>query len=72
MDNWEEIGRKMDREFSRIRELLEKEIKPQTSQKAADALRAASKRLATAADQIEARIARAAAAAGNAGRADKK
>jgi hypothetical protein len=72
MDNWEEIGRKMDREFSRIRELLEKEIKPQTSQKAADALRAAAKRLATAADQIEARISRSAAAADNAGRADKK
>jgi hypothetical protein len=72
MDNWEEIGRKMDREFSRIRELLEKEIKPQTSQKAADALRAASKRLATAADQIEARIARSGAAPSNAGRADKK
>jgi len=72
MDNWEEIGRKMDREFSRIRELLENEIKPQTSQKAADALRAASKRLATAADQIEARIARTAAAPDNAGRADKK
>ncbi|HYB62629.1 MAG TPA: hypothetical protein VEH50_14265 [Methylomirabilota bacterium] len=72
MDNWEEIGRKMDREFSRIRELLEKEIKPQTSQKAADALRAASKHLAAAADQIEARIARSAAAPDSAGRADKK
>ncbi len=72
MDNWEEIGRKMDREFSRIRELLENEIKPQTSQKAADALRAASKRLAAAADQIEERITRSAAAPGNAGRADKK
>ena len=72
MDNWEEIGRKIDSEFSRIRELLEKEIKPQTSQKAADALRAASKRLAKAADQIEARISRSAAAAGKDGRADQK
>jgi len=72
MDNWEEIGRKIDGEFARIRELLEKEIKPQTSQKAADALRAASKRLATAADQIEARIPRQAAAAGKDGQAGKK
>jgi hypothetical protein len=72
MDNWEEIGRKIDSEFSRIRELLEKEIKPQTSQKAADALRAASKRLADAAEHIEARIARSAAAAGKDGRADQK
>jgi hypothetical protein len=72
MDNWEEIGRRIDSEFSRIRDLLEKEIKPQTSQKAADALRAAAKRLATAADQIEARIARSAAAAGKDGRAGKK
>ena len=72
MDNWEEIGRKIDGEFARIRELLEKEIKPQTSQKAADALRAASKRLAIAADRIEAHLARAAAAAAKDGRADKK
>jgi len=72
MDNWEEIGRKIDSEFARIRELLEKEIKPQTSQKAAAALRAASKRLATAADQIEARIARQAAATGKDEQAGKK
>jgi hypothetical protein len=70
MDNWEEIGRRIDSEFSRVRELLEKEIKPQTSQKAADALRAASKRLARAAEQIEAHIARTA-AANKAGRSEK-
>lgn len=72
MDNWEEIGRKIDGEFSRIREVLEKEIGPQTSRKAAAALRATAKRLAEAADQIEGRISRSVAAAGKGGRADKK
>ncbi len=66
MESWEEIGRKLDQEFSRIREVLEKEIKPQTSRKAAEALRAASRRLAKAADQIESRLFR------QDGRADKK
>jgi hypothetical protein len=53
MESWEDIGKKLDAEFARIRELVEKEIKPQTTRKTAEALREAADRLNKAADRLE-------------------
>ena len=41
MESWEEIGKKLDAEFARVRKLIEMEIKPQTKNKTAKALREA-------------------------------
>lgn len=54
MESWEEIGRKLDAEFARVRKLIESEIKPQTKQKTAQALRQAADRLNKAADKLDA------------------
>jgi hypothetical protein len=53
MDSWEEIGRKVDEEFARVRKLIETEIKPQTKRKTSDALREAAVRLNKAADRLD-------------------
>jgi hypothetical protein len=55
MGTLEEIGRKLDQEMERLRDLVEKEIKPATEQKAASVLRQVSERLAKLAEEIEAR-----------------
>ena len=41
MDSLEDIGRKLDAEFDRVRKLFETEIKPTTTRKTAEALRQA-------------------------------
>ena len=51
--NFEEIGRKIDRELKKLGRYLEKEVKPVTQRKAAAALRKASERLAEAARELE-------------------
>jgi hypothetical protein len=56
--NFEEVGRQIDRELKKLRRYLEKEVKPATGRKAAAALRKASERLADAAKELEARVAR--------------
>ncbi|MGB6430810.1 MAG: hypothetical protein WBF06_09495 [Candidatus Acidiferrales bacterium] len=53
MDSWEEIGRKVDAEFARVRKLIETEIKPQTTRKTAETLRQAAVRLNKAADRLD-------------------
>jgi len=53
MESWEDIGKKLDAEFARIRELVETEIKPQTTRKTAQALREAAEHLNKAADRLE-------------------
>lgn len=58
MPNFEQVGRKIDEELQKLRKFLETELKPTTERKAIEALRKASKRLAEAADQLEARAAR--------------
>ncbi len=58
MPNFERVGRKIDEELQKLRQFLETELKPTTERKAIEALRKASKRLAAAADQLEARAAR--------------
>jgi hypothetical protein len=53
MESWEEIGKKLDAEFARVRKLIETEIKPQTKNKTAKALREAAERLNKAADKLD-------------------
>jgi hypothetical protein len=55
MGTLEDIGRKLDQEMERLRDLVEKEIKPTTEQKAASVLRQVSERLTKLAEEIEAR-----------------
>jgi hypothetical protein len=57
MPNFEEIGRKLDRELERLRDVAEAKVKPATRGKAARALRSVSASLARLADQIESKMA---------------
>jgi hypothetical protein len=54
MPSFEEMGRRLDRELKRLREVAKQKIKPETRKKAARALRSASNRLSTLAEDIEA------------------
>jgi hypothetical protein len=56
MDSLEDIGRKLDAEFDRVRKLFETEIKPTTTRKTAEALRQAAKRMNEAADRLDASL----------------
>jgi hypothetical protein len=53
MNKFEEIGRKLDREVERLRDVAEKKISPATRFKAAEALRKVSGGLRRLADEIE-------------------
>jgi hypothetical protein len=55
MTTLEDIGRKLDQEMARLRDLVENEIKPATEQKTASVLRQVSDRLTKLAEEIEAR-----------------
>ena len=58
MANFEQVGRKLDRELEKLRRYLKKELKPATKRKTVEALRLASKQLSKAAKELEARVAR--------------
>ncbi len=58
MATFEQIGRKIDGELEKMRRYIGKELKPATRRKAVEALRKASKGLADAAKELEARVAR--------------
>ena len=58
MSSFEDVGRRIDREMERLRKLLHEEVGPQTERRAANALRIVSEKLAEAAEEIEARMAR--------------
>ncbi|HJY85331.1 MAG TPA: hypothetical protein VKE24_00705 [Candidatus Acidoferrales bacterium] len=58
MATFEQIGRKIDRELEKMRRYIGQELKPTTRRKAVEALRKASKGLADAANELEARVAR--------------
>jgi hypothetical protein len=58
MANFEQVGRKLDRELEKLRRYLKKELKPVTKRKTVEALRLASKQLSKAAKELEARVAR--------------
>lgn len=55
MDGFEEIGRRLDEELSRIREYVEKEVAPETERRTAQILREVSEKLTQAASKLEAR-----------------
>jgi hypothetical protein len=53
MSSFESMGRRLDRELERLREVAKQKIKPATRQKAARALRSVSSRLASLAEDLE-------------------
>jgi hypothetical protein len=57
MDKFEEFGRRIDEEISKIRQYVEKEVAPETERRTASFLREAAKKLEDAAAKVEARIA---------------
>jgi hypothetical protein len=57
MDKFEEIGKRLDEELTRLRKYLEEEVAPATEERTAQALRRASEKLSEAAKKIEARVA---------------
>jgi hypothetical protein len=57
MDKFEEIGRRLDEELTRLRHYVEQEVAPETERRAASFLRDVSAKLAEAAVKIEARMA---------------
>ena len=57
MDKFEEFGRKLDAEVTRLREYLDKEISPTTQKRTAQFLREVSDKLAEAAKKLEDRVA---------------
>jgi hypothetical protein len=57
MPSFEEMGRALDRELDRLREVAESKVKPATCGKAAGVLRSVSASLARLAEQIESKAA---------------
>jgi len=57
MAKFEEMGRKLDREMERLREIAEKKISPATRIKAAKALRGVSAKLSRLAEELESKSA---------------
>ena len=53
MPKFEEIGRKLDRELEKLRDVAEKRISPSTRRKAAKSLRTVSETLARIAKDLE-------------------
>ena len=57
MDKFEEIGRKLDEELTRLRRFVEEEVAPETERRTASFLRDVSGKLSEAASKLEARTA---------------
>jgi hypothetical protein len=57
MDKFEEIGRRLDEEPTRLHHYVEEEVGPETERRTASFLRAVSAKLTEAAAKLEARIA---------------
>lgn len=66
MDNFEEIGRRIDAEMERLRKYVDEEIAPETERRTASLLRDVSGKLDQFAQKLEARMARRAPAASSA------
>ena len=58
MDNFEEIGRRIDAEMERLRKYVDEEIAPETERRTASFLRDVSGKLDQFAQKLEARMAR--------------
>jgi hypothetical protein len=57
MDSFEDIGRRLDEELTRLRRYVEKEVAPETERRTALFLREVSGKLNEAAAKLEARMA---------------
>jgi len=57
MDKFEEIGRRIDEELTRLRRYVEQEVTPETERRTASFLREVSEKLNEAAAKLEARTA---------------
>ena len=57
MDKFEELGRRLDEELTRLRRYLEEEVAPETERRSAQFLREVSEKLAEASKKLEARVA---------------
>jgi hypothetical protein len=57
MDKFEEIGRRIDEELTRLRSYVEEEVAPETERRTASFLREVSVKLTEAAAKLEARMA---------------
>jgi hypothetical protein len=58
MDKFEEFGRRIDEELTRLRKYIETEVAPETERRSAEFLREVSAKLTEAASKLEARMAR--------------
>ncbi len=57
MDKFEEFGRRLDEELTRLRKYVEEEVAPETEKRTAQFLREASEKLAEASRKLENRVA---------------
>jgi hypothetical protein len=57
MDKFEEIGRRLDAELTRLRKYVEDEVAPETEKRTAQFLREVSEKLTEASRKLEARVA---------------
>ena len=57
MDKFEEIGRRLDVELTRLRKYVEEEVAPETERRTAVFLREVSEKLAEASRKLESRVA---------------
>ena len=57
MDKFEEMGRRLDAELTRLRQYFEEEVAPETERRTASFLREVSVKLTEAAAKLEARLA---------------
>jgi hypothetical protein len=55
MDKFEEFGRRIDEELTRLRRFVEEEVAPETEKRTASFLREVSSKLSEAASKLEAR-----------------
>jgi hypothetical protein len=56
MDKFEEVGRRIDEELSRLRKFVEDEVAPETEKRAAEFMREVSEKLTAAARKLESRV----------------
>jgi hypothetical protein len=57
MDKFEELGKRLDEELTRLRKYVEEEVAPETEKRTAQFLREVSEKLAEASRKLENRVA---------------
>jgi len=57
MDKFEELGKRLDTELTRLRKYVEEEVAPETEKRTAQFLREVSEKLAEASRKLEQRVA---------------